>query len=658
MKLGRPALAGLLVLFVGLVVIPASPAAALNAGDRVALGCVSVLGGGHDVTGACSPAQVIDSGSVTYTFQVRSQHSDGGKEKIQNLEIYKTSGTNGSSVCLAGQVGGGGMSYLLVATSGSTVTASGFDYLVKQFHKYEANALQYPGQTFTYFASPYAYVAGSITTPAGCAAEDPGPPVTPVATPAQLCSREYGNAGGVLTVGVVTKVLNPQTGLADVITITVPWTAAVSGAGPHSFDVPDLGTKPPGGWRAQCKVVRQVPANTGEAAYAGTSPDLSKTVEVSDGLDPGLFGAAALTLGYIANGAAPWLTMAPGTTTAATAAATAAGVGLATTGFVVSAGVALTTALVVADREGYVDLDVLKCGLIDRIRGFGINCPKPQELESAFTRNQTRLDDPAGNPLTREQIQNGSQWKTATSVAEVLINPVNPYDPNDSPEEQERKRQENETQQGGKTIVQTSPHPSPTAQDTATAEEIWGEPSPERTDPEGERDDCELGLLGVLNPFNMFRTIKCALKAAFVPSSSVWSGVRTDVANTFPLNVVAGIITAGNTLRAAAQAGLANECWSIDYGDLVPNLPALGADLSQADRDSMVARLPTPASTNCAGAFGGSGVRTSTDNSMGDLGGFRQPVRNLATLALYVVFAFRVIRAFAPSEKPAALEPV
>jgi hypothetical protein len=493
-----------------------------------------------------------------------------------------------------------------------------------------------------------------------CEAADQGEPAVEktVSTPAQLCSRTYSNQAAQLTVAVSTKVLNPETGLADVVTITVPWEPARDGPGPHSFDVPDLSTKPPGGWRAQCKVVRQIPESTSTLNYVADDPtegDIS--VEVSDELNPGLLAGSALAAGYIANGAAPWLTAAPGTTTAATAAATAAGVGLATTGFVVGAGIALTTALVVADREGLVDLDVLKCGLIDRIRGFGINCPKPQELDSAFTRSQVRLDDPMGNPMTRQQLKQGVKWKTATSIAEVLINPVNPYDPNESPEEKERKKKENEDQPGGKTIVQVRPHPNPTPQDVADGTAIWDIPNPHRQDPEDGSDDCELGLLELLNPFNMFRTIKCALIAAFVPKASTWAAVMTDVRKTFPLNVVVGIITAGGTLVTAAQAGLANECWSIDYGGLVPNLPALGADLSQGERDAMVARLPTPSSSGCAGAFGGS-TRTASDNQMGDLGGFRQPVRNLATLALYVVFAMRVIRAFAPSDKPDVLEPV
>lgn len=490
----------------------------------------------------------------------------------------------------------------------------------------------------------------------------PPPPSVELPTPAQLCERAYEDQAGNQVVRLTSKVLNPVEGLVDSVELYVDWSETPLTATTGVFDLPDLSSKPSGGWRGKCVVTRTVPASTGQTTYlpAPWDPALP-TVEITDSTEIGdmaplATGVAAAA--FVASPAAPWVTALPGTSSAAATAASAAGVSLTAAGAVVGAGVLVAGGLVAAHDSGLINLDVLDCSLIDRLHNFGIDCPEPQQLETAYGRSQVRFIDASGQPLTQSQLESGIGWKQAVSVGEVIIDPERAIDPSMTPEERQLRIDTNQATRGRQTVVVVQPMPTTTEQQDRAAELVNSAPE-SRTDPESDRDDCQLGLLEILNPLSMFRTIKCALKAAFVPRegtvAGMFSDLRTAVAVSFPFSVYSEVSSFTSELQAqlADEGGHGSACSpGLNFGDVIRN-PADGSPV-----DALNVKLPTPSDSGCEGFFDPSGARTEQDDEVGDLFGFREPVRALATGVMWTLFALRVVRTFSPEGRAQEMEPV
>jgi hypothetical protein len=466
-----------------------------------------------------------------------------------------------------------------------------------------------------------------------------GQVATPVQTPSLSCDRSLIKRDGVWYSRVTARVLNPQAGTTDVVTTRFPWDTADGSATSAEVSVPSTGM-PAGGWRGLCKVTRTV--DTSASAWYGRTPfavtgsgtgQVAGLLERQDVTDLTHLSANPQQsfVGSAGDGSAlsTWITLATGGGTAGAAAATSGGLTVGTLGLVTGAGLLAAGVLYAGHKSGLVSLNPDECTLYDRLRQLVTwsHCPKAQELQvpdTTYLRSQTQFLDASGQVLTKTQLSDpNAQWKTATAVAEVLINPAYP--------------------DAGASTVTALEAPSP-ALTTEEWTSVQTDPAPDVQSDGG----CGLSALEILNPFNTFKTIGCALKWAFVPDTVSIDQQWEEERNNVPLV----ILDEGVSGMGAIRDGLANmfdggHCLDVDFRGIVP------AEYSDGGVSSMLVHMPAPPGSGCASST----VAVDPDNDAGDLWGYRTLVRNVLLVGLFLGVMFMAIRAFGPNGDPNELEP-
>lgn len=351
-----------------------------------------------------------------------------------------------------------------------------------------------------------------------------GVPKVVVQPPAVSCEREFSWAGSTQYVRVKATVLNPQDHATDVVTTRLPWQVSDGGAESEDTPLPDLATMPESGWRAVCRVVRTLDLDWAVGSNPYTSVGSGEwqaqgMLERTDTADAAAYPLTDYTPAFSTTpaDAGPWLTYLAGGGASGAAAAGAVGASVGAMGFVAGAALLAAGLLYVGDKTGAVSLDPDGCTLYDRLRAFTTawSCPEPQDLETpadVYLRSQIQLRVVAGNALDRltlqqkAQLQANPDWVTAEAVAEVLLDPRRPY--------------------AGTQTVTAIEAPTLTATEKA---EVTGEAVP---DP--DNDACKLSLLSALNPFALFRTVRCVFEWAFIPSdatmaslANLWGDIQT-----------------------------------------------------------------------------------------------------------------------------------
>lgn len=157
---------------------------------------------------------------------------------------------------------------------------------------------------------------------------------------------------------------------------------------------------------------------------------------------------------------------------------------------------------------------------------------------------------------------------------------------------------------------------------------------------------------GVVSTLNVAKAMACVLRWLLIPQSLPWSELSDAATGAFPLNLLPEVGSVWGAVGDAWDAtGAEGGCFAVD-------LEATKADLWPAGEPAPVGAwrysLPTPAASGCGGSFGP--TRTAADDAMGELWGFRGPLRAGARVLLWLAVMYRVIRAFAPDDRVQALE--
>ena len=447
--------------------------------------------------------------------------------------------------------------------------------------------------------------------------------------PSLYCTRRFREAGGRQYVKVTAVVLNPMDGARDEVKLYTPWAPLGAVATSREWELPLAGSMPESGWRGMCVVNRR--AEDGYVVsnpLANTARDSEFPIEgvlahvdgatVPELLDHSMGPTTAFVSPLDIRDPVQWITLAGGGGAAAAAEAVAAGLTLTEIGLVTGGTALVAAAAFYAYKRGLLDLNLGGCGLMDRIFGTDDGCARPQQVRP-YTRSQTLFTDAEGRVITQTALPD-LRWRTATAVAEVVIDPAHP-------------------EVGVDTVTALKSPPLSPAERTELQELL-----------NPETEGCRLNLLSVLNPLNMFKTLKCALMWAFVPPDSAWSSVATRVRLTFPLNIVSEVVETGNVVVDWFDRGLRGSgCWHLDLSRAHPR----GVD----DIAVLDWRLPTPSVSGCPGIA--SVARTEADDYVGDVYGYRWLFRLVAGLAVWWVVALRLIRGFAPgaNDEMANVEP-
>jgi hypothetical protein len=127
-----------------------------------------------------------------------------------------------------------------------------------------------------------------------------------------------------------------------------------------------------------------------------------------------------------------------------------------------------------------------------------------------------------------------------------------------------------------------------------------------------------------------------ALRAAFVPDPDFWDqaieDVQGGVEQSFPLNVAGDLVDGVSWFRGEVSDAMSNAGCRLNL--LGPG----GIDFTKDGNSDFSVSLPT----------GECSYSDPVDQFLTDLGGKREIIRNLARFALWFVFLYRVVRAFAP----------
>lgn len=204
------------------------------------------------------------------------------------------------------------------------------------------------------------------------------------------------------------------------------------------------------------------------------------------------------------------------------------------------------------------------------------------------------------------------------------------------------------------TQVRVPEAPAPTADDTAPEGAEGGECF-EETRPVGDVTWNPLTWLrgahnAALNVYNVTRSFSCVLRWAFVPPEGYLDGITDGMGDQFPINVATGATGAladvGASITTAIDAG--NACVDVGVGGIL-NEGNTGV-LADRDYGAVTVRLPTPSDSGCAG-FMRQASRHEADNSIGDLFGFRTPIRAFLVFMLWLGVLYSIVRAFLPGNE-------
>lgn len=163
-----------------------------------------------------------------------------------------------------------------------------------------------------------------------------------------------------------------------------------------------------------------------------------------------------------------------------------------------------------------------------------------------------------------------------------------------------------------------------------------------------------------LNVLQFVRSASCILKWAFIPPdglpfSDLWctrDGFGDPVSGLcaeFPFNALTEVTGSFDAFHDRLELAQANSpCATLDLRDVPPPIPGRPAD----DLDFLNIKLPTPSSASCDG-YAVSASAVAAEDQAGDLFGYREEFRLLLLVALWVAFAYKALRAFAPDGEKA-----
>ncbi|HEX3424775.1 MAG TPA: hypothetical protein VHT30_01495 [Acidimicrobiales bacterium] len=153
--------------------------------------------------------------------------------------------------------------------------------------------------------------------------------------------------------------------------------------------------------------------------------------------------------------------------------------------------------------------------------------------------------------------------------------------------------------------------------------------------------------LSIPNPLNVFVTNFADLETLFVPTSSPWTGVQTEMSTKFPLSVMSDLGTATSGLVTVFNSVPASDCGPAL--DLRPAIQAIPWNLgSNPDLSAWKINLPTPASSGCPPMNGV--ARSSEESFFGDMDGYRLLVKSVLTVVLVLGVLYRVMGSFGYGE--------
>lgn len=145
------------------------------------------------------------------------------------------------------------------------------------------------------------------------------------------------------------------------------------------------------------------------------------------------------------------------------------------------------------------------------------------------------------------------------------------------------------------------------------------------------------------------------LLAFFMPPANLdWGGLWEGIETEFPFSIGTEIVSAVAGIHAAVITGKdgGDACGTMD----VRSIGRAGTPAEfDAQWDGFLVALPTPEVSGCPG-WGGA-PRTELQNRLGDMLGFRQTVRGIAAVFLYLGVFMMVLRAFT-REDPDEVAPV
>lgn len=469
-----------------------------------------------------------------------------------------------------------------------------------------------------------------------CGGDEGDPPAPPeaVPTPAAACGRDLVvNADGTTTVKVAGAAANPHAEATDTVRWRLPWDADWRTGPAHSSQLPPASEQPVGGWRLICEVTRTInPASTatGSGRWAADSPqtlfDLDVDAMGDSPLQRSLVGPVT---GLPTN--LPWIITKPHPTQVPIPPAPAPGAPIPTTPIPGSAPSTWTQigAAAGAGVAGYLAGGVLgSLGLDDALGqdkgwlcrwnpGYRFTSPNVCEQfvgsDQPVLRSQMQLLRPDGQPATSAEA---TSWRTAIAVGEVLVDLARP-------------------ELGARTaVVVEDPATTPTGEPTLSPaqqeelEELTGE------EPD---DECPTGL-GLLNPLNFVKAMKCVLRWAFVPEGDLMGDTWTDLQERFPFTVLGQLTELTQAIIGKGdESKTASSCPAVDFRGI---LEPLGAPIE--DDEPLFVRAPTPTGSGCIGAGG----------VAGDVAGHRELLRNLAVAALWFVVLRHVAASVGPKQDP------
>lgn len=507
--------------------------------------------------------------------------------------------------------------------------------------------------------SPFRYVEPLFwwydTDPNGANMGPPPAAPAPVGPPALTCSRSIkidanGGGGFVTAVAVVS---NEHVQAADVFSWRFPWESTWrEGQAVAGGRLPAFSEMPPGGWRAQCRVVRTI-ASGGSASGRWTAGAAARAVQDCATTDVGcldansgwqgaaLLGAGVATrlkiatplsaealkllqpaagsnlvhlpgLGY--SGAAPPAVTAPATGAGAwsilggAAAVIGAGVaGYLAGGLLASAGLdealGMDLGWLCNNNPGYAALNNRACAEL--------------AFDSIGLRSDTEFINPDGT--NTDPASSGTTWTTAVATAEVLIDPTNPT----------RGRTTTATAEDPATNPDGSPNALLTPERLQGLESVANDPTAvPSADPGADDNVCPTGF-GILNPFAFGKLMRCL----FIPTDLTADSVAGGTCSTqFPCSWLAEGHAAAVLIHTDLAGGVDGQACGPSVGFDLPDSIA-----TSVGRDDYRAVLPTPSGLNCPGN-GPAGARTADDDKVGDLFGYRSLVRNVARVFLGLGF--------------------
>jgi hypothetical protein len=413
------------------------------------------------------------------------------------------------------------------------------------------------------------------------------------------CSREFfTDEAGKASVRVIATLLNPSPGGTDVLSIRLPWLTADTPGAVAVGELPDVATMPTGGWRGLCKDVRTVNAGwTGsrDSLVDGTRQDVGVTTMPMTPIlqvDP---NGGGLTTYFISGGAL--------TGVGAGTAGSTGFLGALEAGVVAAAGAwaGWTVSGYIAGATRWGNDDHLWCEYNSGYYAARQSYCDTLLAADADLRAETQLRDAQVNALTATST---TAWATATTVAEVLINPIIPAagarttSIPELPVEYPTPDQSGVTVPGTPTYTQLTPtqqaavqaqinatladpatgteraqaqqslgttqtDPRPTtATLTETANPTTTQPTPDLA------AGCDQSFWSQLNPLNIGETMGCILKKLFIPTdASGITGLFNGKDGKIPFQVADVALLPAEALSSAAGAVSGGGCFTFP----VPN---------------------------------------------------------------------------------------